>query len=91
VVHVGPVSAAEFGHNSGNGLRVERWCLKQFGLLQVGVEGFDIESAPVAVEVIVIFYPKNGSRNILAGNSKISDGSILNFNLGKPFLTLTLV
>ena len=29
-------------------LRVERWCLKQFGLLQVGVKGVDIESAPVA-------------------------------------------
>ena len=31
-----------------SGLGVERWCPKQFGLLQVGVEGVDVESAPVA-------------------------------------------
>ena len=30
-----------------SGLEVERWCLKQFGLLQVGVEGVDVESASV--------------------------------------------
>jgi len=42
VVHVGLECAAEFGHN--NRLWVERWCLKQFGLLQVGVECVDTRS-----------------------------------------------